>query len=229
MKGNFIKHCIFVCVAAALFFSCGTSGSGVKQANMLADVEPFSIGTISASFDKAFSLGVATADVEVVFHPRKNEVALEFRHETYQYWQFWDEEGRKQFIEALNRYKDDFANQRLSTSYGKSRTIYGKTNGRCEWKTLSISGIYRSSPVFELGYRFKADAPYFSTHQTKAKEESGLNPKGITESRSLAMYFTRAQGDDLARLFGQAFLLELLGDKAQKGKVEPSRDVYIEK
>jgi len=196
---------------------------------MLADVEPFSIGTVSAYFDKVFSSDVAGADVEVIFHPRENEVALEFRHETYRYWQFWDEDGRKQFAEALSRYKDDFASQELSKSYGKSRAIYGKANGRSEWKTLSISGTYRSSPVVELGYRFKAGSPYFSTHQAKAKEESGLNPKGIKESRPLTMYFTKAQGDDLARLFDQAFLLGLLGEKAQQGKADAGRDVYVEK
>jgi len=229
MKGRYLKQSFFACAAAALLFSCGTARSGVKQANMLADVEPFSIGTVSASFDKIFSSDVATADVEVIFRPRENEVALAFRYETLHFWQFWDEEGRKQFVEALNRYKEDFANQRLVTSYRKSRAIYGKVNGRFEWKPLSISGIYRSSPVIELGYRFKAGSPYFSTHQAKAKEERGLNPKRIPESRSFAMYFTRAQGEDLVRFFNQAFLLELLGDKAQQSRTDVSKDIYIEK
>jgi len=229
MKVKYLKQCFFVCAAAALFFSCSTARSGVKQTNMLADVEPFSIGTVSASFDKIFSSDVATADVEVIFHPRENEVALGFKYKMVQYWQFWDEEGRKQFVEALNRYKEDFANQRLVTSYSKSRAIYGKVNGRFEWKTLSISGTYRSSPLIELGYRFKAGSPYFSTHQLKAKEERGLNPKGIPESQPFAMYFSRAQGEDLVRFFDQAFLLELLGDKAQQGKTEPGRDAYIER
>jgi len=229
MKGKYLKQWFLVCAAAAIFFSCSTARSDVKQTNLLADVEPFSIGTVSASFDKIFSSDVVTTDVEVIFYPRKNEVALGFRYDLLQYWQFWDEEGRKQFAEALNRYKDDFSNQALSTSYSKSRAIYGKVNGRCEWKTLSISGIYRSSPVVELGYRFKVGSPYFSTHQMKAKEETGLNPKGITESQAFAMYFTRAQGEDLARLFDQAFLLGLLGDRARQGVAESGRDAYIEK
>jgi len=232
MKAKYLKQCIFACITAALVFSCGTARGvkpSVKQTNMLADVEPFSIGTVSASFDKNFSFDVATADVEVIFYPRKNEVALRFKYDWLQCWQFWDEEGRKQFVEALNRYKEDFSNQRLSTSYSKSSAIYGKVSGRYEWKTLSISGIYRSSPVIELGYRFKAGSPYFSAHQTKAKEETGLNPKGITESKPFAMHFNRAQGDDLARLFDQAFLLDLLGDKVQQGIVESGKDIYIEK
>jgi len=196
---------------------------------MLADVEPFSIGTVSASFDKSFSSDVAQADVEVIFYPRKNEVALRFKYDSSQSWQFWNEEGRKRFVEALNSYKEDFSNQRLITNYSKSRAIYGEANGRYEWKTLSISGIYRSSPVIELGYRFKAGSPYFSTHQMKAKEETGLNRKGIPESYPFAMYFNRAQGEDLARLFDQAFLLGLLGDKSQQSISESGKVIYIEK
>jgi hypothetical protein len=229
MMGKYLKLSFFVSVLAALCFSCGTARSATRHPAMLADVEPFSIGLVNASFDRLFSSDVAQADVEVIFHPRKNEVALRFKHETYQYWQFWDEEGRRQFIETLNRYKEDFANQRLVTSYSRSRAIYGKAKGRCEWKTLKISGTYRSSPVFEIGYRFKTGSPYFSTYQTKAKEESGLNPDGITESPQFAMYFNRAQGDDLARLFDQAFLLGLLGGQAQQSRTEPTGDVYVEK
>ena len=196
---------------------------------MLADVEPFSIGFVKASFDKLFSSDVAQADVEVIFYPRKDEVALGFKHNGLQYWQFWNEEGRRQFIDALNHYKEDFANQRLITNYNRSRAIYGTAEGRCEWKTLSISGTYRSSPVIGLGYRFIENTPYFTTYQNEAKEETGLNPDGISNSNSFAMYFNRAQGEDLARLFDQAYLLELLGDKASQGNAEVSRGAYIEK
>jgi len=193
---------------------------------MLADIEPFSIGSVNASFEKLFSSDVAEADVEVIFYPRKNEVALRFKYMTLQYWQFWNEEGRRQFIEALNSYKEDFENHRLTASSNKSKAVYGKAKGRCEWQALNITAIYRSSPVMELGYRLKENSAYFSTYQTDAKEESGSN-SAVTESRAIAMYFTRAQGEELARLFDQAFLLELLGDETWQGNDDANRDVYI--
>jgi len=209
-----LKHCFFIYAVAALCFSCGTTRSGTTQTKMLADVEPFSIGSVNASFEKLLSSGLTGADVEVIFYPRKNEVALKFKYLTYYYWQFWNEEGRRQFIDALNRYKDDFANQRLTTNNNKSRAVYGKAKGRCEWQTLNLSlaAIYRSSPVLELGYNLKDNTAYFSTYQAEAKEETGANPSGITESRSITMYFTRAQGEELAQLFDQDYLLGLLGD-----------------
>jgi hypothetical protein len=222
---------LFVFALAALCFSCSTSPSGVMQANMLADVEPFSIGSVNASFDKMFSSDVVLTEVEVIFYPRKNEVALQFKYNGLQYWQFWSEKGRRQFIDALNRYKEDFANQRLITNYNRSRAVYGTAEGRCEWKmlNLSISATYRSSPVIGLGYRFIGNSPYFTTYQNEAKEETGLNPSGISKSNSFVMYFNRAQGEDLARLFDQAYLLELLGDNSSRSNSEASRDIYIEK
>jgi hypothetical protein len=228
MMSKYPRLWLFAIAVAAFCFSCGTSPSGVKQANMLADVEPFSIGSVNASFDKMLSSAVALADVEVIFYPRKNEVALQFKYNGLQYWQFWNEEGRRRFIDALSRYKEDFANQRLITNYNRSRAIYGTAGGRCEWKTLSISATYSSLPVIGLGYRFIGNSPYFTTYQNEAKEETGLNPTGISKSSSFVMYFNRAQGEDLARLFDQAYLLELLGDKASRSNTEASRDVYIE-
>jgi hypothetical protein len=229
MMSKYRRLCLFVFFVAAFCLSCGTASLGIKQTNKLADVEPFSIGLVKASFDKLFSSDVAQADVDVIFYPRKNEVALGFKYNGLQYWQFWNEEGRRQFIDALNRYKEDFANQKLITNYNRSRTIYGTAEGRCEWKTLSISGTYSSSPVIGLGYRFRENSPFFSTYQNEAKEETDINPSGISKSNSFAMYFNRAQGEDLARLFDQAYLLELLGDKVSQSNAEVSRDVYIEK
>jgi hypothetical protein len=220
---------LFVFAVAALCLSCRTA-SGIMQANMLADVEPFSIGSVNASFDKLLSSDLAKADVEVIFYPRENEVALKFKYNTLQYLQFWNEEGRRQFIDALNRYNEDFANQKLITNYNRSRAIFGTAGGRCEWKTLNLSltATYCSSPAIRLGYRFKGNTPYFSTYQDEAKEETGVN-SAVSKSNSFAIYFNRAQGEDLARLFDQDFLLGLLGDKASQNNAVDSRDVYVEK
>jgi len=121
MMSKYQKLCLFIPAVVALCFSCGTARLGIKQAKMLADVEPFSIGTVNASFDKLFSSDVAQTDVEVIFYPRENEVALRFKNGNLQYWQFWNEEGRRQFIDALSRYKEDFANRRLVTNYNRSK------------------------------------------------------------------------------------------------------------
>ena len=219
-----MKYYLCICAAVLLFFSCNTGPTPVKTV-MLADVEPFSLGAVNASMDQVLSSGPKAISVEVIFHPRENAVALDFKHETLRYWQFWDEPARQSFIAGLKSYNDDFTNRNLNTNYRKTRKVYGAVKGRLEWHTLSFSAIYQSSPVIELGYRFKGESPYFSTYQNTAKEETAKN-QGITESRSFYMYFTRAQGEELAKLFDQAYLIGLVGAITPPPPAVPNRDIY---
>ncbi|MCL2880825.1 MAG: hypothetical protein FWF29_11325, partial [Treponema sp.] len=71
---------------------------------------------------------------------------------------------------------------------------------------------YTSSPVLELGYRFRDNNPYFTVMMRSAKDESKNNGGSAPmESSSFGTYFTRAQGESLAQLFDQNFLLEKAG------------------
>ena len=219
------KYLIF-CLAA-LVISCSHTGSIPKYPNMVADLDPFSIGSVNASFDQIFSSQVKGADVEVTFHPRENEVVLEWGHNMGRYWQFWDEACRQLFIEALKRYNEDFVNQNLTTKYSKSRAIYGKKKGRLHWKTLKISTTYRASPIIEFGYRFKDNAPYFTTNQPEATVENGTDERNFTKSPQTSMYFTRAQAEELAKLFDQAFLLESVKGREPPPSTDDTRDLYI--
>ena len=213
-------------LAVLLFVSCSSNRKTVTYPNMLADIDPFLLGTVGASVDQTLSTNVKETEVEAVFYPRENEVALNFKHGLSQYRQFWNEAGRQLFIEALEKYKEDFTNQKLTTQYAKSRGIYGKANGRFQWKSLTISATYQSSPAVELGYRFRKDSPYFSVFQKSAKEETKDNTRGITDSPGFSIYFTRAQGEELAKLFDQAFLLASLEGKEDSPAASPNRDEY---
>ena len=224
-----MKKIILLCVTAALLVSCKNLEKGSKYPDMVADIDPYQVGSVNAFFDQPFSSKVKEAAVEVFFYPRENEVALEFSYSTGQYRQFWSKEGRRLFTEALNRYKEDFANQNLSTKTNKTRAVYGKVNSRFQWRTLKISSLYRASPVIELGYRFRDDAPYLAARQTKAKEESGKNNEGIKESPQYSIYFTRAQAEELAAIFDQAFLLKSLEGKDIPAQTTDSgRDEYYQ-
>jgi hypothetical protein len=204
------KH-VYLCIAALLLFSCSNTSRAVKYPNMLADVDPYSIGTANAYLDynifsmmassKAREEGLRSISIEVILYPRENEVALEFNNGQSLYIQLWNEAGRKLFTEALDKYKEDLANQKLIPNYNKARSIYGKTKGRFQWKTLSFSPTYRSSPVFSMGHYIKENAPYYSIYQNNAKEETGANQREITESPRYSIYFTKTQAEELAALF----------------------------
>ena len=74
---------------------------------MLANIDPFSLGVVGASTDQTLSSKVKETEVEVIFYPRENEAALEFKYGLSQCRQFWNEAGRQQFIKALDKYKED--------------------------------------------------------------------------------------------------------------------------
>jgi hypothetical protein len=209
--------------------SCASVDPAEKYPNMVADMDPVSAGTIDAELDRMFSSKLNKIPVEVIFYPRLNTVALEFRYEFVRYRQFWNEQGRKQFAGALARYKEDYAARTLIDRYGKTRAVYGKLRGRVEWETFKYTTTHQAAPGIELGYRFRQKAPYFAVLQRSAKEDGASSSEANLESLQINMYFTRAQAEELASLFDQDFLLGLVGSRGFKRPADtPADDGYTE-
>ena len=178
---------------------------------MVADMDPISVGSFYAAFDRMIGGGVNTSRVEATFHPRLNAVALEFRYEFVTFRQFWDEAARRHFAWALEQYNADFEARTLVNQQRRTRSVYGRVVGRLEWQTTRFGVVHVAYPVIELGYRFRENAPFFATLMRSARPGGGVEAGSAqTESRQMFMYFTRAQAADLVRMFDQAFLLGLL-------------------
>ena len=192
-----------------LAISCTTPNPARRFPHMIADMEPFTIGTVEVFFDRLLSTTVHPAEAEVIFYPRLNAVALQFRHEFVTYRQFWDEVARRQFISALERYRADFGARNLRSNYRRTRAVYGSVNSRLEWETLRITRTRISYPIIDLGYRFRGESPFFTT-RTRTASEVGGPPTDSVENVQIHMYFTRAQAGELASLFSQAFLWGLI-------------------
>jgi len=196
-------------MGAALFLmlSCGSVDYAKRYPNMVANVEPFSVGAAEAQFDRMFSSKLNKVEINVVFHPRLNAVALEFRYELLTHRQFWDEEARRQFAAALELYKTDYAERKLVNKPRRTRAVYGKTQGRYEWETFKYTKTRVAYPTIDLGYRFRSNSPFFATFMRSAPEyvDSGENSRG--ESPQVSMYFTRAQAEELVKLFDQSYLI----------------------
>lgn len=202
---------VVVMITVALAFSCATPDPARRYPNMVADADPVSAGTVTVEFDRFFSSTLNKVDVEAVFHPRLNSVALEFKYELITYRQYWDALSRQQFASALNMYKADYDAQKLVTSYNRSRAVYGKTKARTEWETFKFSKTHVAYPVIELGYRFRGKNPFLATLMRSAPEEVEMGSSGeLVESQQIIMYFTRRHAEDLAELFDQAYLMGLL-------------------
>ena len=194
-----------------LLLSCGSVDLSQKYPNMIANVDPFPVGAVEAQFDRFFSSKVNKTEVQAVFYPRLNAVSLEFRYQLLKYRQFWDESARKQFAASLELYKRDFEDGKLINNHRKTRAVYGTVKGRLEWEMSRLTKTRISNPTIEIGYRFKENSAFFATIMRSAKEvigdEDSTDP---IDSQQVNMYLTRAQADEIAMLFDQARLIELL-------------------
>jgi hypothetical protein len=203
----------FIGAVVVLLFSCKTVDVDLSKRypNMVANADPVPAGSVDAEFDKLLSTQLSTSTVKAVFHPRLNSVALEFKYEFISYRQFWDEPARKQFAEALEKYKVDYAERKLTNRYTKSRGAYGKTEARLEYEAFKFTKNRVSYPIIDIGYRFRAKMPFFATHMREAREVDELGGSETRESsEQVIMYFTRAQAEEVVRLFDQSYLMGLI-------------------
>ncbi|MDR0556677.1 MAG: hypothetical protein LBG43_02235 [Treponema sp.] len=221
---------------ALLFSSCGSSPPR-QNPNMIADINPIEIGTITLQFDKLLSSSIETKEAKVFFDPRINAVYLTFKYQTLNYLQYWDKPNREAFIAAFERYKSDYNAAALIAKDSKSRAIYGELQGMTVWSTLPSSFSERVSayPKIHIGYSFKKTssgqlAPYFSTLQLEAKAEadsSGSDNAPTKTSLRIRMYYTRAQAETLAAYFDDNFLMGLVRDFAKSRDVISADDDYF--
>jgi hypothetical protein len=213
-----MKKLIFVFLTAFvvfLNFSCVTIDPKKLYPDMVADQDPVSIGIIEAEFDRILSNRLNMLEIELVFFPRFNTVALDFRYQLTNYRQMWSQEGRELFIKAVESYKADYAARNLGRKFSRTRRVYGKFTGKLEWSFAKYSETNLSSPVIELGYSFRGEkgkeTPFLTVSQNSATEESSLqNGNNKLDSVPIYMYFTREQADELARVFDQESLLSAL-------------------
>jgi hypothetical protein len=230
IKGKCVKALkVFFLMVIPIFFgiSCVHIPAEERYPDMVADTDPIKLGMVEAEFDKIFSSGLSKQELSVIFYPRYDMVAVEFKFETIRYRQFWNRENRETFIKALERYKEDYTVRNLDNRYRKTKSIYGKLTGLTEWETFGFTNVYSASPVIEIGYRFRQNAPYFAVFQRSAKEETGIMGDGANlTSTDINMYYTRSQAEDLIAYFNQDFLVSLVDNTVRHVKSDPIIDIY---
>jgi hypothetical protein len=216
---------VFLLISLVLS-ACYTIPDSKKYPNMVANVDPIPTGTIQVQIDRPFMNGLQKRDIETVFEPRENAVYLQFTYQTVFYRQYWSQDARTAFVEAVKLYKQDF-NDRVLIKRGKSRA-YGKVRGKAVFSSLQVSISERSTsePQIDLGYVFKRNNPYFQVLMLKAKANVSTNDKSSLSSLRIPFYFTIAQAEELAAIFDQGQLMGLLGEKGDDGMYQVERDEY---
>lgn len=191
---------------------------------MIADMDPILVGAVDAEY-KTILGKLNKLEIDALFYPRYNTVALEFKYQLTTYRQFWTQEGRELFIKAVESYNNDYDSRSLNRKlkFSKTRRAYGKFSGDLEWFSGKFSHVSESSPIYEIGYSFQGEknreTPFLTVSQNSATEKT-MASSDNTRINSIAvyLYFIREQAAFLARIFDQTALLSAIEPK--KGKVD---------
>ncbi|MCL2181737.1 MAG: hypothetical protein FWB83_11500 [Treponema sp.] len=224
-----MKMKIVYLIAVMLAFSaCGTPAPVVRSEPFTIDLDRSGteLGQISAQFSSIYNLGaLKREDVTVLYHPYDDAVCLQYRYELYTYKQFWNREGRNAFIEALERYNEEYAARDLGRTGDRAR--YGTVNGYLSWRMSSITFLLYGNMLMDLGYDFRDRAPYFIICQREAYYTHPTiqtnNNADDRDSPVITLYFTRAQAEELAALFDPEYLRSIAAPERR-----PAADAQIE-
>lgn len=137
----------------------------------------------------------------VTVDPKHNEAGFGSSYLAAYYYLFWDEYSRKAFLDSIDTYFSDFENKRLKRNNNSSFKIYGKTDVRLRWGTLSNSTPNNGTGKMNLGYKFNNKSPYFTiTIYPIFNKYSEISDAVNKESIMLTYYFTKSQLYDLKEM-----------------------------
>jgi hypothetical protein len=209
MNRNKLKAGMFSLTLVLFFFSCA-SFSGKRSEEFIADRDPIRLGSLKFELDNFLGNDVLQREMEVEFHPRTNEVSLRYRYESVAYTLYIGKNGRRLFTDGFRKYRGEYEAKKLTDKASKTRGVYGKGKERLNWGIVKLTEK-KGHPVVQFGYLFKK-APYFTITQGQTRDEFfGSSGEGITDSRRMTLYLTRAQAEILVGWFDQGMLLGLLG------------------
>jgi hypothetical protein len=210
MNGNKELRAGIFSLALVFFFSSCSSFPKRWTEEFIADRDPIPLGTMKFELDNFLGSDVVQRELQAEFHPRTNEVSLRYRYETIVYTLFIGKNGRALFNGGFEKYKADYEAKTLVNKASRTRGVYGKGKERLNWGVVKLTEK-KGHPNVQFGYLFKK-APYFTITQGQTRDEFfGSAGDGITDSRRMTLYFTRAQAEILSGWFDQKTLLGLLG------------------
>jgi len=205
-KRSFIFVCIAVCVCLNACASLEKAKEPIKVDNLAVR---FEAGSAEAQFDKLLSSELEKQKLLIFYYPDDDIVCLEYRVNFYNYSLFWDEDNRTAFINALNRYKEDYEQRNLTAKkYLSAKRQYGTVNGLVMWYSFQKHAQGISYPDLEFGYYFKSNIPYFAVTQREAANVSETTNRQDAIP-NMVLYFTREQAGVIAGIFDQEYLLTL--------------------
>jgi len=207
---KFTKKLIIILSVVVLFSACKTTGRVKVEDFKVSMNSPHSkIGEVELQMETLMGMGkLKKQTADVLYYPREDAVCIKYKYEFYNYNQFWDKKGRLLFINALQKYNDDYSARDLQAKSNKSQQKYGTVRGYLVWQQFSFTVQAFANMNVDLGYTFKEKSPYFTIYQRETEYIDKNARDHNRTSPNVTLYFTRAQAAELSAIFEQHVLAD---------------------
>jgi len=201
MKINFV----FVPICLFLLVSCNITPPPIEEKFTVSlDSLQKPISVIEGQYETA--LAIKKNNINVIFFPEDDIVALQYKVDLVTYYQFWNRYGRDTFISSLEKYNKEYDERTISSNGKKTLKNYGRINGYLIWRMSTFTVQAKANVNIDIGYIFYRKLPYFTITQRETTYVNPNDKNNTATSKQKTIYFTRAQAADLAEIFDQAFL-----------------------
>jgi len=218
-----INKVLLILAVSVTICACNTTKK-VKEEEFTVNMNSpqVTIGEIELQMETFIDFGkIKKQNVTVLYYPKEDAICLKYKMDFFTYHQFWNRKGRLEFINALQKYNDDYDARNLQSKKSKSQLTYGTIRGYLVWQQFSFSVQARANMDVGLGYSFKSNSPYFTIFQRAAEYIDSMSRDNNKTSIAITLYFTRAQAAELANIFDQYLILteDMEAKKPEKAKI----------
>lgn len=221
-----MKNITYILIVCLAFTSCSTVKQTGNPDDMLANIDPFKIETMTVGLNTLLTTGIKQNTAFVFLEPRTNKIWLQFVYDGNKNLVFFDKQARDAYTVAVKKYLEEYETKALIQKSAKMSSAYGYINTVHKWGLFSLNA--ETVQKTEFGYRFVDDAPYFIITFPESSNAlyNGTTGSKIKASVKIVLYFTKAQVLAFSELIAQENLLTLLDgqDTPEKGIEVP--DAY---
>lgn len=218
-------YTLFAACAALFVIGCAASPDVRTSEDMVANADPYEIGTAGAFFTGFTGIGIKPGTFLINFAPRTNEVILIMKNQGNDTHLFLDRKARDVILNGAVQYLEQFESKTL-VEKGNRLDEYGKFDAFMLWGLLTLNG--EGTATISAGYEFEKDAPYFTlTIPDTPNDRYGVvdRPSPIKRSGYLQLFFTRSQLIEFVEYLVQENLESTLeGKNVSQASTDP--DVY---
>ncbi len=136
-------------------------------------------------------------EATLIYNPRSKAAGVSTYFETMFYNFLFDEEARNLIQKGFEQYKKDFEEKSLiRKASSKTTKMYGSAKVYAEFGTIKTMMSHYANSVFNVGYRFYKNTPFFVLSIESAKDEwSDAEEETRWVMPTVTLYFTLAQGE----------------------------------